>query len=223
MGEEKRKFRRYNVDDIHGNMLYSADVHIVNISIDGVLLETTRRLDINREYNLKIKYKESILDLKGVVVWSVLSRTDTRPSGENIPIYKTGMRFSHGFSDVTRDVMKFIDENKTETMEKRLVGVRFKVNQPDDATIDASCEYEVKKLSLSGMLIETDRLLDIDSRHDINISLNQREIAVIGRIVNCVEVMKEDLKKYEIGIEFMEITEEDKKRIINFLNSLDKQ
>ncbi len=221
MGEEKRKFKRYNVDGIHGNMLYSADVNIVNISIDGVLLETTRRLDINREYNLKIKYRETILDLKGVVVWSVLNRTDTTPSGENIPIYKTDMRFSHGFNEVTRDIMKFIDENKAETMEKRRVGVRFKVNKPDDATIDAACEYALKKLSLSGMLIETDHLLDIDSRHEINISLNERDVSVTGRIVNCIEVTKEDIKKYEIGIEFMEMTEDDRTILADFLNSLD--
>lgn len=223
MGKEKRKFKRYSVDDIHGNMLYSADVNIVNISIDGVLLETTRRMDINREYTLKIKYKKSILDLKGAVVWSVLSRTETRPTGENIPIYKTGIKFSHGFSDTTRDVMKFIDENKTETMEKRLIGVRFKVSQPDDATIDASYEYTVKKLSFSGMLIETDQLLDIDSRHEMEISLDNRAIAAVGRIVNCLQVTDEDVQKYEMGIEFIEMTEDDKRVLKKFIDSLDQQ
>jgi hypothetical protein len=223
MSKERRKFKRYSVDDIHGNMLYSADVNIINISIDGVLLETTRRLDLNREYNLKINYKESILDLKGAVVWSVLSRTDTRPTGETIPIYKTGIRFSHGFSDTTKDIMKFIDENKTETMEKRLIGVRFKVSQPDDATIDASYEYTIKKLSFSGMLIETDHLLDVDSRHEMEISLNNREIAAMGRIVNCLQLTEKDVQKYEIGIEFMEMTENDKTVLKQFLNSLDQQ
>lgn len=71
------------------------------------------------------------------------------------------------------------------------------------------------------MLIETDHLLDIDSRHEINISLNERDVSVTGRIVNCIEVTKEDIKKYEIGIEFMEMTEDDRTILADFLNSLD--
>ncbi|NIQ12963.1 MAG: hypothetical protein GTO02_00690 [Candidatus Dadabacteria bacterium] len=150
--KEKRKHKRYNVDSIHGNMLYSADVNIVNISIDGIAIETTRRLNLNKEYTLKIKYKDSNLNLKAIVIWSILSRNETKKSGEILPVYKTGMRFSNVLNKKSDDLLSFIDENRTESIEKRLLGIRFKINKTNDALIDFPYKYSIKRISLSGML-----------------------------------------------------------------------
>ncbi len=219
--KEKRKFKRYNVDGVHGNMLFSSDVNIINISIDGSAIETTKRLNIDKEYALKIKYKDNILNLKGFVVWSILSHTETRKNGEVIPIYKSGMRFTNVLSEKSSNLLRFIDENKTESIEKRVLGVRFKIKRTGDAMIDYPYEYNVKRLSLSGMLIETDNTFDIDSSHDMEIFLDNRILPVFGRIVNCVESKSEDLTRYDIGIEFVSMSDEDKKFLSDFLGSLE--
>lgn len=217
--KEQRKFKRCNVDGIHGNMLFSSDVNIVNISIDGSAIETTRRLNIDKEYTLKIKYKDNLLNLKGCVVWSILSHTETRKNGEVVPIYKSGIRFTNVLSEKSSNLLRFIDENKTESIEKRLLGVRFKIKRVGDAMIDYPYEYNVKRLSQSGMLIETDNVFDVDSSHDMEIFLDNKILPVFGRVVNCVESTSEKLTRYDIGIEFVRMSEEDKIFLKDFLNT----
>ncbi len=65
---ERRKHKRHAVKGILGNVLYSSDLNVVNISIDGVAIETKKRIEINRVYPFKIKYKGFTLNIQGVVV-----------------------------------------------------------------------------------------------------------------------------------------------------------
>lgn len=219
---DKRRFKRYNVDGIHGNMLYSADVNVVNISIDGASIETTKRLTIDKEYTLKIKFKDTVLNLKGSVAWSTLSHNETRKNGEVVPVYKAGIKFDYILTANSSELMKFIYENRTESIEKRLLGVRFKVKRPNDAIIDCPHEYTIKKISLSGMLIESETLFDIESLHEMEICLQQSVMPVTGRIVNCVETVKDNITRFDIGIEFIKISDEDRSLLKTFLESLDK-
>jgi hypothetical protein len=218
---DRRRSKRYNVDTIHGNLLYSADINIVDISLGGVAIETSKRLNISKEYSLKIKYKDSILNLRGIIVWSLLSRTKTQKTGEVIPVYKAGMKFAHSMDEKTRELMKFIEENKTETIEKRMLAVRFKIKKVDDAIIDHTYEYKIKQISLSGMLIETDNSFDVESRCVMELVLDNSTLSLVGRVVNCVEFTTENIILYHIGIEFVEISDEDKSYLKGFLDSLD--
>ena len=58
--KEKRRHKRYAVEGVHGNVLHPSDLEILNMSIDGAAIETSKRLDINREYTFKIKHKGAI-------------------------------------------------------------------------------------------------------------------------------------------------------------------
>lgn len=215
----KRKYKRYNIDGIHGNMLYSADINVVNISMVGAAIETTKRLSIDKEYTLKIKYKDKILNIKGIVVWSTLSHTEHKKTGEAVPAYKAGIKFTNVLSEISSELVKFIENNKTKSLEKRMLGVRFKVTNINDAKLDFHCEYKLKRISLSGMLIETESSFDVDSLHEIEIFLDERVVSVAGRIVNCIEFAIEN--KYDIGIEFVKMSDEDNSFLKDFLKSLD--
>ncbi len=219
---EKRSSKRFNVDGIYGYMLFSSDLNIVNMSVDGMAIETNRRLNIDKEYTLKIKYKDENLNLKGLVVWSILSRTEARETGEIVPIYKAGIRFTNVLTENAVRLFRFIEENKSESLEKRLLGVRFRIGSLNcSSVIDFPYEYKIKRLSLSGMLIETDSMLDIDSTHEMMICPDNREISVVGRIANCSAIEKDDLTKYEIGIEFVKMSDESKDYLKQFLDGLD--
>lgn len=219
--KEKRRFKRYNVDSIHGNMIFSSDVNIVNISIDGVAIETTKRLNLDKEYSLKVRFKDVMLNLKGLVVWSVLSHTVTKKTGEVLPVYKAGLRFTNVLNDKSSNLLKFIDENKIESIERRMVGVRFKVRNDNGAIIDYPYEYHIKKISLAGMLIETANLFVADSRHDMEIYINSRVLAIAGRIVNCVEHKTNNVVRYDTGVEFMKISDEDRNYLKGYLDDLE--
>lgn len=218
---EGRRHKRYIVDGIQGNVLYPADLEILNISIDGAAIETTKWLDLNREYTLKVKYKDIVLNLRGRIVWAVLTSKEKKGFGEVIPVYRAGVRFSDTLSEKTTMLINFIEENKIRTLEKRLVGVRFKIVTPQDTKIDYPYKYEVKKMSLSGMLVETEYALDLNSNYDIELFLTDNVLNIIGRIAYCEKIDSDDDIKYKIGIEFAEVSDNDRGLLKEFLNTLE--
>jgi Tfp pilus assembly protein PilZ len=222
--KENRKYNRYIVDDLHGKILYSSDLKFINISMDGAAIETTQRLIIGREYSLNLKFGENTLTIKGRVAWSRLSYSKIQRSGDISPVYKTGIQFHNILNKSSLNLIKFIETHKVEGMEKRVLGVRFKIDQPDDAIIDMPVDYQIRCLSLSGMLIETDHPFDIDSQHDMYIDLEgleKQRLSVNGRVVNCTDLKTDDIVKYNVGIEFININEEDMASLKNLLEQRD--
>jgi hypothetical protein len=218
---DKRKHKRFLVTGVHGNVLYPSDLEVLNISIDGAAIETSKRLELDRDYTLRIKYKGTILSLKGRVVWSILGYKENKDTKEISPVYRAGIRFTDTLYEKTNILLNFIEENKVRTFEKRLAGVRFEIATSEDVKIDYPYEYEVKKISLSGMLIETEYPLELNSRFNIQLFLNGDVLNIIGRVVNCTEIKSESGTEYEVGIEFIEMPDSGRKLLKDFLDAIE--
>jgi len=219
---ENRRNKRYVVDDLAGNVFYTSELEVLNLSIDGAAIETARRLELNREYTFKIKGNNSFLSLKGKVVWAILVSKVDKNTGAITPVYRAGIRFTDTLNEKANMLIKFIEENKLRRMENRLGGVRFKISAKEQMKVDLIHEYRVKKISLSGMLVETEYPLDVESCHDIELFINSHSLTILGRVANIKEANTDGINKYEIGIEFFEISEGDEEVLQEFLNSLEE-
>ena len=218
---DRRRHKRYQVEGVSGNVHYLSDLNIINISLDGAAIETTKRLEVNREYRFKIDYKGTPLCVKGSVVWSQLIHSEKKETGELIPVYRSGVKFIDIFDKKANTLLSFIEENKERTSERRLGGVRCKMASPQDIKVGFPYGYEVKMISLSGMEIETGHSLDPNSLHDMEIVLNEKEVLnITGRIVNCAEIASENFTKYSMGVEFVEVS--DKEMLKHFLDTLEE-
>jgi PilZ domain len=218
---EKRRYKRHVVEGLHGNVLFPSDIQVLNISVDGAAIETSKWLDLNREYTLKIKFKENILSLKGRVIWAVLTSKEKKGSGEVTPVYRAGVKFTDVLNERTQMLMSFIEEHKVRTLEKRLAGVRFKISAPNNMQIDYPHKYKVKKVSLSGMLVDAEYPLDVDIHYSMELFLNADILSIVGRVANCVEVKSERTARYDIGIEFEKLSDKNKVLLKAFLGNLD--
>lgn len=218
---EKRKFRRYDVDSVHCKMAYLSDINILNISMDGAAIATTQRLSIDREYSLKLNYKNSSLTIRGMIVWSVLSHSRTMINGEVVPVYKAGVRFTNVLTDEATNLISYIEKHRTNAMEQRILGVRFKVGHPDNAAINMPCEYSIKRISLAGMLISSEIAHAVDSEHEMEIHLDGTSLMVVGRVANVSEVKYEGSLTYDIGIEFVRMPEEELKILTSYINAME--
>lgn len=219
--DNQRRNKRYSVDGIRGNVLYTSDIEVLNISLDGVAVETTRRLELKREYTFKVRYKDTSLDLKGRVIWAVLISKEKKDTRAFVPIYRAGIRFTNISSEKANLLQEFIEENKVKTLETRLGGVRFKIANSRDVKVDLPRKYEVKRVSLSGMLIETEYPLDLNSQHGIELFLNEEIMHFTGRVAYCETTGTDEVSVYDIGIEFIEISDSDRKSLKDFLDTLE--
>jgi hypothetical protein len=216
---ERRTDKRYAVEGVRGNVYYLSDLNVINISIDGAAIETTNRLEVNGEYRFRIDYKGTPLSVNGFVTWSKLTRSEKRRSGELIPIYKAGVKFVGIMEKKADTLMNFIEENKVRTPERRS-GVRYKLVASDNIKVAYPYGYDLKKISLSGMEIETEHPLAPDSTHDMEFWLNEGTVNMKGRIVTRVAIPLKNITKYIMGVEFIEISDEDRELLKHFINNL---
>jgi hypothetical protein len=89
---ERREQKRYCGVGLHGNILNSNDLEVLNISIHGAAIETVRRVELNRDYTIRVQRHESSLQIRARVVWAMLVSKEG-PDRRIIPLYRAGVRF----------------------------------------------------------------------------------------------------------------------------------
>ena len=217
-----RRNKRHVVEGIEGNVLYTSDIEVLNLSIDGAAIETAKRLELNRTYTFKIKYHDSFISVRGCVVWAILVSKVDKNNGAVTPVYRAGIRFTDTLSEKANMLLQFIEDTRIKKRENRLGGVRFNISSTEHMKVDLPHEYKVIKISLSGMLVETEFPLDIESHYNIELIINDRNLNIVGRVAYSKEIVGDNIVKYDIGIEFFEISEDDERILQEFLDTLEE-
>lgn len=219
---DKRRYKRFTLNDreVNGKMVLATEVKVNDISISGISLKANRRLNIGSDYTLKLEGIKAI-SLKGTVVWSSLIETMKGSQGEMIPIYSAGMQFNNMSAEKITELQCFIESHKIR--EVHVIGgtrlnIRFHIKDPDNAVLICPDNYKVKTISLSGMLVECSRSAEIESRIPMEMFIHEEKpLEFDGRVASCREIDKEDSKKYDIGIEFLNLTEKGREALASFI------
>ena len=211
-----------NVMEVSGTVMFTSEVKIIDISVDGIAVETTKLLNINKSYALRLKDSNKAISHKGTVVWSSLSRTRRGSGGDVIPVYKAGLKFAEMPPEKAAEILNFIEANKKDKgyPEKgRRLNVRFNINNSANATMNLPGSYMVKKISLGGMLIKSVHDLEIESRVPMELSLqDDNPVKFVGRVASCLKTDSDNGKEYDIGIEFLDLTDDDRKNLAVFID-----
>jgi hypothetical protein len=216
--EEKRREKRHEVEGLKGFLTFCMDVKIVNVSLTGMAVETNRSLTVNHDYIIKLELDDERLDLKGRVMWSALGRTEKLPNGDVLPVYNTGITFLDVLDKKAMPLLRFIEDNRIVTLEKRILG-RFRIGS-DTAHIDYPQEFIIRKISLTGMLIETD--FSLEKNEQINFIIRfegMNEIALKGVVVSVLEPSVNSLH-HELGIKFTSLQKKQRDDLKKYLKSL---
>lgn len=226
--QDRRQHKRYSLDliEINGKMSLTSKVEVIDISLGGVALKADRRLDIGKEYLIKLQEKSKTLEVKGIVVRSELSGMEDRGQGESTSIYTAGLVFKDGFTDKITDFLRPIEKNKTKespaVVDLRL-NVRFHITTPGEEILSYPLQFNVRLISLGGMLIQTQQAVEINSTIPMELSLNaDNPITFIGRAVSCTMMENADQTYYDIGVEFTDLTDKDKTLLKTFIDYLGK-
>ena len=79
----------------------------------------------------------------------------------------------------------------------------------------------VRDLSLGGVTVETRFPLQIDSLHDVRLTLGRMSVVMKGRVVHSrISEVDQDVVTYRNGMEFVEVTERASKAIRDFLDTV---
>ncbi len=107
-------FDRFKAGDkCKAKLLLADDVKIRDISVGGILLETTKRLNINSRYKIQIDGKlgnEKIMPL-GIVVRESMKGT-VKKKFDNVPVYHVALKFVALTTEEEAFLNKLISELK---------------------------------------------------------------------------------------------------------------
>ena len=215
----QRRHKRYDTQDVHGKLAYNLDARVLNISLTGMAIETSTLLKVGEDYSLKIPRPEGPLKVQADVKWCHLVRTERTDSGDVVSVYQAGIDFRSILDDKARQMLQFIEENVVVDLEKRLFG-RFHLDDGDRSVdLDKDEEFRVRKISLSGMLIETELRPTPEAVYDIELRFNGSKIDTRVRIAH-VREHKTGEGLAEVGVEFQELADDARAELEHFIEGL---
>lgn len=212
-------------DGVSGEMVISEEVKIVNISIGGIALNVHRKLTVGKEYVLNLYANNEAISVSAEMTRFHLSGWKTNAKGNNVPLYLVGMAFKNVSPKRGKEIAEFIYNHEIDGVKidtgSRLSGTRLfarvRIDSSDKHRLNLQTRYRVKVLSMGGMLIESEESANLNNMVHMKIYLPEdRSISSLGRIVSC-RTMGVAPEHYDMGIEFIEMSEEDREKLKTFL------
>ena len=204
---EKRRSPRYPVSGLEGTLLYNIDARILNLGLTGMALATSSALRVGHVYTLTLGAGIGSLRLAGFVAWCRLARTRKTESGDTAPVFEAGIKFEGMLSERAEQLLHLLEENAVISLETRMAG-RFRLPDQDETVhIESQVEFEVVKLSASGMQIECDVAVAAETLLVADFSLPR---AVVHATCRVASVLGGDAGggRRQLGLEFLDITDE---------------
>ena len=221
--EKERRYKRFSVEmmQLSGSMMPAKQVTILDINLDEVTIKADMRLNMGSDYSLKLKENNEVISLRGTVIWSSLSEAKKGPNGEVIPIYTGGLKLKGVSNDILSDLARFIDARREED-EGGPGDIRLHIDEEEEVSSEFAAGYKAKQISLGGMLIETTSEVEIEKRLSMEISLPGGALMRFqGRVASCLSISGTDPQRYDVGIEFLDMSEEDRGKLRGFIRSLE--
>ncbi|MEW6107665.1 MAG: PilZ domain-containing protein [Nitrospirota bacterium] len=225
----KRRYKRFVVEqmDINAKTLFATGTELLNLSIAGACVKANKSLKLDHRHLIKLGRQDSPFTLQSVVVWENLSDSLHNSGGEIVPVYRAGIAFNNVSPDKLIKLKDFIREsgipNETRISDEfKPSFLRFKIHDNKKAVMYHTKVSAVKKISLGGMLIELPDRLQIESRFPMALFLTGEGLPIKfqGRIASCIEHCNTKSSRFDVGIEFMAMEDNDRLRLNKFISCL---
>ncbi len=202
-----------------GHLVVPISIRVINVSLGGMALETNSYLQFGRAYTLRLAGGGQSLSLTGTVAWCSLLRTEKSSQGEIQPVYRAGLKFEALSSERSQDLWELIRHCALVEIEDSVLG-RFELDLPTEARLGGSYGFAVRRLSLSGVLIETDFEPELDSRFEVQIQLGTRRWGSRARVASIPRVGRRSEKVLtQIGLEFCDVEPDRLSQLESFIDT----
>lgn len=212
----QRRHKRYEVQDVRGSLLFRTQVRVRNISVSGLAIETSERLKLGRTYSIHLTNGHGSLEISGTIRWCRLTGTQAGVSGESLPRYEAGLAFEEVFTEKARNLLSFLEQHVVLPLHQRITG-RFQVETLEPVDLETRYDFEVVKISLSGMLVRTQLDAAVGSSFGMELGLRGGLVPVGGRVANVQRTGAKGEAVIELGVEFVGVGEDARRALQEFI------
>ena len=189
--DRARRAPRLNLDArVEGHAQFWADVHVVDLSPSGALLESPRHLSLDSELTVELSLDGAPLTVRANVVHC--------KAHEEEPLYRIGVRFIALPVSQRARIRAYIRDSLTD---ERREQPRVFIGQP--AQLKKEIELRVLNLSLFGGLFS------------VNFPLEFRTRGVVRHCEAWAEGKGAAI--FRLGVEFTELSGDDRERVVGYL------
>lgn len=219
--KERRRTPRYTVQDVRGLAVFAVEAQLVNLSLTGAALELASPIRVGGQYLLKLASAGSRVRLPGTVVWCQPAPARLDEVGEEVAVHHAGLRFHDVLGPKGEELLDVFRHSVVLSFGQRL-SARFRLETPRQVGLLAEHDFEVRKISASGMLIETDLETELDSILEMELQLDGSTLPLRGRVAciiadSGVGEGPQRPARYRLGVEFQEVSDRDRAALEQFL------
>jgi PilZ domain len=164
--------------------------------------------------------------LIGTVIWEGKISNGFAKDGVTSSLYKAGIQFkgvTTGALVQLKDFMRVagIPEETPYAKNDKQVALRYAITTDEGAMVNYATTYTVKKISMSGMLVEANCKLETEQKYPMALLLpnESQPVKFNGRVASLYQFPGRE-SYFDIGIEFHNLTEQGKTRLKRFIASL---
>jgi hypothetical protein len=221
----ERRFKRFKLEVValDGKMLLTSNVKVLNLSAGGASVKSGEELPVGKELLITLDEKGKKTDIKGIVVQSAFCGTGKGTGGENAAFYNANIRFQAGQAEKISYVLGSREQHREDNApvtDDRRRHVRFHMTIPLESVLSHTARFRVKQMSMSGMLIQSEQPLGINCVIPMNLSVAGGRVNFIGRVASCRMTDTNGKTWHDIGVEFLELTNEGRSLLKRFIDSL---
>jgi hypothetical protein len=221
MSRDQRRHRRYDVDGVRGSLLFSLDARILNMSLTGMAIETSSLLHMGSSYSLRVAHAGGQLRFKTYVKWCHLERNERTPEGDSHPVYQAGLDFREILDESALQVLAFLEEHIIVELDRRLGGRFHLASQPPAALVERH-DFEVRRLSLGGLLVETEWEPSLEAEVELEISTGRTTLHSRGRVRSVLPSIgdPDGGPLYAVGLELTGVAPDDRRALAALVENL---
>lgn len=221
-----RNHDRHDVEgmNVHAKTVLNTEVEILDISISGCSVKSFRRFNIGGQYAFRFDLKDRPLVVKGIVIWEKLTQSKNVSKDEVAPIYSAGIKFLDVFSESGELLRDFIAEKMSDTGDRRLSGIRVRLAHAGKTMLSSIEANTVRILSLGGLSFETRQEIPIGTIIELDLILSESDTSIHckGKIASSQDLPGFVPRRYEVGMEFVDMLDNDRLLLARFVETLPK-
>ncbi len=203
---DSRHHQRYDVRAVSGHLLLPLEVRVTNMSLTGLAIEAPISLDTGGRHVLTLRHEEDVIQLEAEVKWCRPAQPEATLLGEAPPCYEAGLDFSAALDRKALELLGFLEHNVVIDCEQSISGRFWKAGEkPVDSSLHRG--FQLRKLSFSGALIETELMPAIDDTCVMELHESHLELQIKGKVIQVTRPRRTSGRPVsEVAITFQEVS-----------------
>ncbi|MEZ5333115.1 MAG: PilZ domain-containing protein [Thermoanaerobaculia bacterium] len=219
--DERRRSQRHEIEEATGSFRLAGEFRLVDISLAGLGIESSLRLHKGQTYRGRVDWNGRCVEVRGRVAWTRLVGTEKVADGDILPIYQAGIEFESPVSEEQGALRQLVEEATDFHRGDRLFGRYLATDRSASLALDA--EVRIRKVSRTGMLIESPTAVEIGSGIPFDLCFGERAFRADTRVVTCESgtvTEGEEPTVWHVGVEFRDLDAETRRVLDEILEEL---